>query len=159
MRLALRLVGGGCRLDVFHVHPVGGVLARIAGGAVGRFFAVAASFLEDLPEKDRRENRRRCSHGFPRSSCWRQSTASSRECPRRRNRGRWWAGRKSACGPPSRPPCESSGQSSCWWCRAQWSRRPGSHVCLQSGCATAFSFSFTPKSRTDCCGSMKVRPM
>ena len=24
---------------------------------------------------------------------------------------------------------------------------------------TAFSFSFTPKSRTDCSGSMKVRPM
>ena len=45
-----------------------------------------------------------------------------------------------------------------WSCRARSSRRSGRLASLASTLRTGFNFSFTPKSRTRCSGSMNVRP-
>src|SRR6185369_17397239 len=46
--------GNSCGLDFFHVHPIGRVLARIASGAVSRFFAIPTGSLQAFQRQIRK---------------------------------------------------------------------------------------------------------
>ena len=81
-----------CRQDLFHVDPLRGIVAGVAGGAVADFLLV----LQDLQQPVERQIGQRVGldvlanlfdgvvGGDEVASCW--------ACRRRRSRAKWWAG-------------------------------------------------------------------